>query len=593
MVLMIVVGALIAGIAFYQAIQGTFSALIMAILTILCSAIALNYYEPLAAMLASRLGAYAESVSLLALFALPLLILRELFDRFVRGNVMFGLWPDRIGGGALGLVAGLFLVGMLVIVVMMLPLPGTILGYTQYDATLRVAQGGPPHFAASTVLGTAKLLSAGSMQPFSDDEPRFGDAHSDLLLESFCNRNRPLGALTWAEADTLTVTDVFRVPAPGAAAIKANVPEREARMLHSAPKNPLLEIPGDISQETAQVVVVRAKIKEMPPQEANEWWYRLPATQFRLIDRTGKSYWPVDYLTHVGQWRLNAESDDNGFSKIGDLTVVRPWKKVGGPIQLTVDWVYRLPEGVEPEAMIFRRCSYITLPAMIDGFLETRHLAGALRVKAVRNNAKFAAPIDNRPHLVKPVEMKVEASISGVIGTTVKVPPTGRDPSILQFETTKQNSLKTLQAFGPLSAITRGKKGVFDFGSSGGRLVVQVACEVDKGVRLDARGQAELARFAPQLMLDDGRTITHSGAAMLHRGGSQIGIYYSNAVLSPYARRMPMQFTAKLRDNPGGITKLVLLFLVPKDASRSIVGLSMGVGPQQEFYAPQPMMTSR
>ena len=589
MVLMIVVGALIAGIAFYQAIQGTFSALIMAILTILCSVIALNYYEPLAQLLTSRLAGYADSVSLLALFAIPLLILRELFDRVVRGNVMLGLWPDRLGGGALGLVAGLFLVGMLVIVVMMLPLPGTILGYTQYDATLRVAQGGPPHFAASTVLGTAKLLSGGSMQPFGN-EPRFGDAHSDLLLESFCNRNRPPGALTWAPPNVLTVTDVFRVPqaSPG-----GKVPEREAKLLHSAPKNPLLEIPGDASQETAQVVVVRAKIQEMPPEEVTEWWFRLPATQFRLIDKTGRSYWPVDYLAHVGQWRLNAEADANGFSKIGDLAVVRPWQKDKGPSMLTIDWVFRLPEGAKPEAMVFRRCSYITLPAIIDGFLETRHLSHALRVMAVKQNAKFAAPTDGRPHLVKPVEMTVEAGISGVIGTTVKIPPTNRDPSILQYETTKQNSLKALQAFGPLAAVTKGTKGVFDFGADGGRLVIQVACEVDKSVRLDARGQADLARFAPRLMLDDGREIVHSGAAMLHGGGSQIGIYFSSSVQSPYAVRVPMQFTAKLRDNPGGISKLVLLFLVPKDASRSIVGLSMGVGPQQEFFAPQPLMTTR
>ena len=109
MVVIILGSLLIAAVAFYQAIQGTFSALIMTVLTVVCSVVALNFYEPAAQALIGRLGAYAHAVCLLALFVVPLLALRELFDRLVRGNVILGLWIDRIGGAVLGAVTGLLL----------------------------------------------------------------------------------------------------------------------------------------------------------------------------------------------------------------------------------------------------------------------------------------------------------------------------------------------------------------------------------------------------------------------------------------------------------------------------------------------------
>ena len=67
MVLIIIAALLVAGIAFFQIIQGLFSALIMTILTILCAALAFTFYEPLAALLHSRQAAYADAGALLAL----------------------------------------------------------------------------------------------------------------------------------------------------------------------------------------------------------------------------------------------------------------------------------------------------------------------------------------------------------------------------------------------------------------------------------------------------------------------------------------------------------------------------------------------
>ena len=97
MVLIILVSLLVLGIAFYQIIQGLFSAMIMTILTVLAAAIAFNFYEPLGDLLVGRLGAYAHPAALLALFVIPLFVLRELFDRVIRGNVVMGMFNPCSG----------------------------------------------------------------------------------------------------------------------------------------------------------------------------------------------------------------------------------------------------------------------------------------------------------------------------------------------------------------------------------------------------------------------------------------------------------------------------------------------------------------
>ena len=113
MVLIIGATLLLLGLAFYQVVQGMFSAIIMAILSVLCAAVALNFYEPLAGV----------------------------FNRSIRGNVVMGMGANRIGGAVFGLISSFALIGVLMIVLQLLPLPGTILTYKPYNATLQVHHG--------------------------------------------------------------------------------------------------------------------------------------------------------------------------------------------------------------------------------------------------------------------------------------------------------------------------------------------------------------------------------------------------------------------------------------------------------------------
>ncbi|MBC8373999.1 MAG: hypothetical protein H8E53_10425, partial [Planctomycetes bacterium] len=116
---MILIGAawlLILAIALYQSIHGLFSAVIMAFLTTICAVVALGCYEWLGpAFLYATQPAYADALSLIIHFVIPLLVLRIAFDKLIIGNAALGGWADRLTGGILGLYIGTVMVGILTI----------------------------------------------------------------------------------------------------------------------------------------------------------------------------------------------------------------------------------------------------------------------------------------------------------------------------------------------------------------------------------------------------------------------------------------------------------------------------------------------
>jgi len=124
---------LILCIAFFQALQGLFSAVIMCVLTILSAALAFGVYENLYyGLLMAQLPEQGEAVALVGAFLVALLILRTLADNVVKGNMQFPVWVDRIGGGAFGLVAAILVVGMIQIGFELLPFDATFLGFNRF-----------------------------------------------------------------------------------------------------------------------------------------------------------------------------------------------------------------------------------------------------------------------------------------------------------------------------------------------------------------------------------------------------------------------------------------------------------------------------
>lgn len=92
--------------------------------------------------------------------------------------------------------------------------------------------------------------------------------------------------------------------------------------------------------------------------------------------------------------------------------------------------------------------------------------------------------------------------------------------------------------------------------------------------------------MSPQLVLDNGEKIPHSGACLFYdSGGPQVWFYYD--ANKPFDRFRPPFAQTLLAQMSNGRT-LWLLFNVPRDSSRRIERLTLG-RPGYEFYPEPPL----
>jgi len=134
MIFTLLVIALVGVIAFFNYIQGLFSATLSAVMTVLAAVMALAYHEQIVGIvMKGNLADAAHSIVLSATFAVTYLILRVIFDRTIPGNVRYPLLLDKIGAGVMGLICGLFATGIFVIAAQMLPFGPSVMGYARFD----------------------------------------------------------------------------------------------------------------------------------------------------------------------------------------------------------------------------------------------------------------------------------------------------------------------------------------------------------------------------------------------------------------------------------------------------------------------------
>ncbi len=351
MLIIILATVLILAMTAFLLSQGLFSSMIMAILSMLCAAFALNAYPALAAeYLYGRQGPIADGVAIIALFVIPLIIARFLADFLVPKNVEFSVWIDRIGGGVFGLLASMTMVGMVLVVMQTLPFGETIIGFQPYDNALQRSQRVwpfcPDDFAVS-------LGSLGSVGAFGG-QGSFNDLHADFLREAAASRNTA-GAkgTTFARPNSLRIRSSY-LPIP------ENIP-----FYDKIPTDPLM-IEGAMSQ----VLLVGTEVGGDASDE--DEWIRLAGTQFRLVTRKteGKQgdidnkvklvgdpidHYPVGYFRAVGEtptWKLKKATVDNGTAQVGKLLVTIPPNKTK-----TIYWIYRIGQDEMPDYMVFRRVS--------------------------------------------------------------------------------------------------------------------------------------------------------------------------------------------------------------------------------------------
>jgi len=192
MILTLILCAITAILIYYQVFtQGLFSSMIMAVLCLVSATVAFNYHEMLAPLLIDLgLGQFGpKGISLLGIFIITLLLLREGTDRLIKGNMHFGQLIDRVAGACFALVSSLTITGMIALGLQSLPLPAKIFGFDRCGESLSSPDQDKKllPYADNFVLGMMNRVSNHCFAGSSS----FIQIHPDMLRELYINRIVP------------------------------------------------------------------------------------------------------------------------------------------------------------------------------------------------------------------------------------------------------------------------------------------------------------------------------------------------------------------------------------------------------------------
>ncbi len=364
MVLSLILLGLIVGITIRQSMQGLFSALIMTVLTVCCAAAAMGTHEWVASHWVAPVWKpdFALPVALAALFGVPLILLRLLFDRTIRRACLLPAIVERIGGGACGLLTGVTMAGMLAICIQMVPFQnGVALGFSRVDVVPPRGQedpsatppdgvsaernliGRPDHFVA----GLASVLSAGvfsGSQNFYEGNPKMiqsigwvGAAHAEV------SRYAPPGSIS--VVGTAPIQFVYKLT-PGS--------QKRTRG-NTTVTPPVFEPMSPQAGHTFRMV--RLKLKEQARDERKSHLFTL--RQFRLVGRVGgrgidEQFHPVALQQDANVDATNryirlVKRNNDFWPVIDDMFEPREGN------QSEVEVVFELPDRFQPSFVAYKR----------------------------------------------------------------------------------------------------------------------------------------------------------------------------------------------------------------------------------------------
>lgn len=425
MLISLVFVVLIFAIAYFQASQGWYSAMIMAVLTVSCAAAAFGTYEWVATHFVAPYWkpGFAHPIALAAVFGVPLVVLRLVFDRAIRRTCLLPLLMDRIGGGLCGLVTAMIMVGVLATATEMIPFQnGSILGFSRIpvgEAAAAPADAGEPsadeanlwlapdRFAA----GAATMLSAGV---FSGDEKLYHD-HPDLISEIGWNNAVPAEVSRYAPPGSISV-------------VGSELIQGVYRLVPSAdPKNTPPTYEGPINPNAGtEFRMVQVKLDAKARDEHKSFLFTL--RQFRIVGNRPDTSALSQY--HAVAIQQEDASDPVNrhirFKKAGkgDKPVVDElYTPRSGD---TVEVVFEVPRGFQPKSLTYKRGAQTPItvkkpasggaeggtpstpppeikPAAGDATAESKPPAGSVR----------EAPGDGRGGNIRGIATKVGGSFFG------------------------------------------------------------------------------------------------------------------------------------------------------------------------------------
>jgi hypothetical protein len=133
MVFSIAVILLVGAIAYFHYVQGFFSATLSTIITVISAVLTLSYQEKVVNLFNGKFPDVSTALVLCVMFAIIYTILRVIFDSLIPGNVRVPVILDKAGAGVMGIIAGIFAMGIFVIAAESLPFGPSIGGYTRYQ----------------------------------------------------------------------------------------------------------------------------------------------------------------------------------------------------------------------------------------------------------------------------------------------------------------------------------------------------------------------------------------------------------------------------------------------------------------------------
>ena len=370
-------------VGFFHWIQGFFSSTLSAICAVVSAIVALSYHETLLeGPLANMSPNWMPTITVLGLFGLTYVILRTIFDKLIPGGIMLPAMLDKVGGALMGLVAGGFGLGVVVIAAQLMPFGPSIGGYTRYESRplreVTIPSGGASRSAKTAgmfdemtsdqfedekrskllapvddlVVGTLAHVSKGAL---STDKP-FESVHPDYLTELYGQR---LGMQSAA------ARSIINNPAKGQNAVEVigifNAPNFTPAQIVDQEFKKYRDTPLKISPAGSdRRIVVRVRFNTTPETDK---LLRMSPAAVRIVamkpsqtseEMEPKNHFPIGTIEPNGLLYAN---------RIDDFLVIDvPAKKVDGSGEgpAEVDFVFQVNEkgffadgdGKSPEAKV-------------------------------------------------------------------------------------------------------------------------------------------------------------------------------------------------------------------------------------------------
>jgi hypothetical protein len=284
-------------------LKGTLAqGLIMVLNALVGGFVAMALFESMAGMLvkyASALTAWAQTISFMLLFLLAFAVLQTVAMQVIKQKIDFGLWPERIGRVACGLVLGYIVTGQLLVAGAAAPLPNTY-PYPRFDE--RSPNPSQPSKAMldpdGFVVGLFGTISKGSFSTLGQPKS-FAMLHAGLLDELYLNRLKLGKDMT------------LRTRSSALEASKQNGFWEAPNNLRDAEGQPVASRPGE------NLILVRVGIKKGALQDAGKF----SLSQVRLICRPkgadaqplagrGQAVYPIGYIGAGGRLDLKSLSEE-------------------------------------------------------------------------------------------------------------------------------------------------------------------------------------------------------------------------------------------------------------------------------------------